>query len=411
MRGFGTTVFAFRLAALLAAAAVTACSPGRAIESFQVMRGLSAPAPEGELQQRTQRLARSFEVAGRTYAADLYLPADGAEAALVLVPGVVPAGKDDPRLVAFAGALSRARFLVLVPDIETLRDLRVGPGDITAIGDAVAYLVRLAGGPGVGLVAISYAAGPALIAAVQDRTRDRLSFLLTIGGYHDLEAVVTFFTTGHFRESPEHAWQAGEPNPHGKWIFLKSNLDRIADARDRSHLRAIADRKLRDPRADIGDLAPRLGAEGEAVLALLRNRDPDRVAALVEGLPEAIRADMRRLSPRLHDLSALGARLVLIHGRDDPVIPFTESKALHDALPGRSELYIVRSLAHVDLSPLGALDILTLWRATYRLLELRDEMPRPDPEALRLGCGACIPALRLAEGSGGPKRLEGGQGK
>ena len=375
------------------------------------MRGLSAPVLEGAPREGTRRLAHSFEVAGRTYAADLYLPADGAEAALVLVPGVVPAGKDDPRLVAFAGALSRARFLVLVPDIENLRDLRVDPDDITAIGDAVAYLVRLTGGPGMGLVAISYSAGPALIAAVQDRSRDRLRFVLAIGGYHDLEAVVTFFTTGHFRESPEHAWQDGEANPYGKWIFLKSNLDRIADARDRSHLRAIADRKLRDPRADIGDLAPRLGAEGEAVLALLRNRDPDRVAALVEGLPEAIRTDMRRLSPRLHDLSALGARLILVHGRDDPVIPFTESKALHDALPGRSELHVVRSLAHVDLSPLGVIDILTLWRATYRLLELRDEMPRPDPEALRLGCGGCVPALRLAGALRGPERQERGRGK
>jgi pimeloyl-ACP methyl ester carboxylesterase len=377
MPGVRTTAFVFEVAALLFAAAVSACSPGRAIESLQVMRGLSEP--EADRPAPARRLARGFEVAGRKYAADLYVPEDGAEAALVLVPGVVPRGKDDPRLVAFAGALSRARFLVLVPDIENLRDLKVGPGDITAIGDAVVHLAELAGGVEVGLVAISYSAGPALIAATEDGTRSSLRFLLAIGGYYDIEAVVTFFTTGGFRGAPEAAWEHMEPNPYGKWIFLKSNLHRIADPGDRSLLREMAERKLRDPQADIGDLAVRLGGEGRAVHALLSNRDPERVPALIAALPEAIRSDMRRLSPRLHDLSPLAARLILVHGRDDPVIPFTESKALRDALPDRSELHIVRSLAHVDLSPLGALDVLTLWRATYRLLQLRDDMPRPKP--------------------------------
>ena len=36
-----------------------------------------------------------------------------------------------------------------------------------------------------------------------------------------------------------------------------------------------------------------------------------------------------------------------------------------------AELYLVDSLAHVDLGPTGLIDTFTLWRAVYRLLEQR----------------------------------------
>jgi pimeloyl-ACP methyl ester carboxylesterase len=367
------------LAAVFAACLIAACSPTRAIESIAVLQGLSGASAKTAPEQGPQRLAHRFEVAGRTYAADLYVPRDGAKAALVLVPGVTPEGKDDRRLVAFAETMSRARFLVLVPDIETLRDLRVSPGDVTAIADAVEHLSRQAAVSEVGLVAISYSAGPALIAALQDRSRRRVSFLITIGGYYDIEAVAAFFTTGHFRESPAHPWQRIEPNAYGKWIFLKSNLDQIGDPHDRSLLREIAELRLRDLEAGIGHLAAQLGHEGKAVYALVVNRDPGRVSGLIAALPEGIRSHMARLSPKAFGLDRLAAKLFLVHGRDDQIIPFTESLALRAAAPERrADLYIVRSLAHVDLSPVGWIDFLKLWRAIYRVLEFRDAMPAPN---------------------------------
>jgi pimeloyl-ACP methyl ester carboxylesterase len=360
-------------------AVLGACSPRLAVESAALLSDLGA----GEVAV-SRRLAHPFEVAERGYRGDLYPPPGQAGAALVLVPGVTPAGKDDPRLVRFAQSLSRAGFLVLVPEIENLRDLKVGPGDITAIGDAVSYLAGFAKVPEVGLVAISYAAGPALIVALEAPTRERVGVLAAVGGYYDIQGVITFFTTGYFRRQDDSAWRQLQPNPYGKWIFLRSNLDRIADPRDRALLSAIAERRLDDPQAEVADLAARLGSEGETVYDLLVNGDPERVGALIAGLPDALRDDLWRLDPRSHDLGALSARLLLVHGREDRVIPFTESQRLDGALPeGQAELYLVGSLAHVDLSPLGLVDFLTLWRAAYRLLVLRDSLPRPAGAALR----------------------------
>ncbi len=276
-------------------------------------------------------------------------------------------------LVAFANTLARARFTVLVPDIANLRALQVRASDARGIADAVAYLASLDGVAAhgrLGIAAISYAVGPALIAALEPDVSERVRFVVAIGGYHDIEAVVTFFTTGYYRERPGAPWRYREPNAYGKWVFVASNAGRVRDAADRATLDAIARRKLKDLDADVSDLAADLGAEGRAVSALLANTDPERVPALIAALPAGVRAEIAALNLALKDLGRLGARLILVHGRDDDIIPFTESRALAAAVDG-ADLFVIDGFAHLDALPRG-LGQLQLWRAIYRLLEERD---------------------------------------
>jgi fermentation-respiration switch protein FrsA (DUF1100 family) len=324
------------------------------------------------------RRSIGYRVEARHYEADLYEPGLGALAggALVLVPGVSPQGRDDARLVAFANSMARARFVVLVPELSGLRRLKVGPSDIVAIADAVRQLAAITqageGGATLGLVAFSYAAGPALLAALEADVGQALGFLLLVGGYHSVEALATFVTTGHFRASPREPWQQRAANPRGKWVFLLSNVDRVEDEGDRATLREIGERKFDDPEVDVSALSERLGAEGRAIEAYLNNVEPARVPALIEDMPAGIRADMGALDPSKRDLSGLLPRLYLVHGQDDAVIPYTESEALAKAVSD-AILFKVDRLAHVDLGPGGWLDALTLWRAAYLLLGERSE--------------------------------------
>ena len=297
---------------------------------------------------------------------------------MVLVPGVARQGKDDPRLVAFANTLARARFEVLVPDLAGLRDLKVGAGDARAIADAGLYLSgRGEGRRPLGVTAISYAAGPAVAALFEPGVEARVDFALAIGGYHDLEAVITFFTTGHYREA-RGPWRRRTPNAYGKWVFVRSNAERLETPRDRVLLSAMAGRKLDDLSADVSDLAADLGPEGGAVWALLENRDPERVPGLIAALSPGVVEDFHRLDLKWRDLGRLGVRFILVHGRDDPIIPETESRSLAAALaPGRAELFILDSLDHVDPKPAGLADKIRLLRAIYTVLELRDGVGKP----------------------------------
>jgi pimeloyl-ACP methyl ester carboxylesterase len=368
-----------RLVLAVLAVLCAGCSPPRAIEAARVLADLSQP--DAGAHATVAPTAVAFPPGAGVAAGDLYWP-ERAEAALVLVPGVVPEGKDDPRLVDLAQTLVRAGFAVLVPDIVGMRAQKVSPADAQAIAAAILWLADCAapgGEPAVGVVAISYAAGPAILAALRPDAGSRVRFLVAIGGYYDLEALVTFFTTGYFRSTPEAPWQQGEPNAYGKWVFIAANAERLEDQGDRATLAAMAARKLEDLDADVADLEARLGPEGRSVTALLDNRDPERVPALIARLPEAVRADLAALDLSRRDLAQLDARLLLVHGRDDPIIPPSQSEALAAAVPDQTALYVVDSLAHVELDPAGLVDGFRLWRAVYQLLAERDGAPRPSP--------------------------------
>jgi pimeloyl-ACP methyl ester carboxylesterase len=355
---------------LVVALCLAACSPQRGFEAWSLLEDLAAAEAPSRLKESTSeplREAVAYRIDGRGYRGDLYRPAEGRGAPLVLVPGAAPEGKDDRRLVATAKSLARVRFMVLVPDIESLRRLHVSATDAGEIAAAVRHLADRSGTAGeaaVGIVAISYAAGPAMIAALTPPAGDLVRF---------------FFTTGRYRESPDIPWRYRRPNAYGKWVFLRSNAPRLDQPRDRVLLDAMATRKLRDLNADIGDLVPRLGPEGRSVYALLANRDPLKVPGLIAALPAPIRTEIAALDLKRRDLPGLGAEAILVHGRDDPIIPETESMALAEALPeGRGHLYLVDNLAHVDLAPAGLGDNLVLLSAAMRLLELRDSVLDED---------------------------------
>ena len=357
------------------------CSPARLDEAAKVLADIDAGWGPSALKAETaapNRRPVAYAIEERQRNGDLYTPTAPARAAMVLVPGVARQGKDDPRLVAFANTLARARFEVLVPDLAGLRDLKVSAGDARAIADACLYLVGLGDGRRpLGVTAISYAAGPAVAALFEPGVEAEVDFALAIGGYHDLEAVITFFTTGHYREA-RRPWRRRAPNAYGKWVFVRSNAGRLESPRDRVLLSAMAGRKLDDLSADVSDLAADLGPEGRTVWALLENRDPERVPALIAALSPGVVEDIRRLDLKRRDLARLGVRFILVHGRDDPIIPETESRSLAAALaPGRAELFILNNLDHVDPKPAGLADKIRLLRAIYTVLELRDGVEDP----------------------------------
>jgi fermentation-respiration switch protein FrsA (DUF1100 family) len=270
----------------------------------------------------------------------------------------VPLGKDDPRLTAFAATLARAGFAVLAPDLRGFRELRIRPSDAREIADAFAWLAsrpELAPGGRAGIFAFSYAVGPALLAALEDDIRERVRFVVGVGGYHDLPRAMRFFTTGWFEH--DGGWRQLTPDDTGKMVLLYSSLDYLADG----HEGALSDRmvfdrmvtlKSRDPHVNLTPLAAELSRDAYAVYALAANPDPARFPELLVRLPRAMRADIDRLDLARHDLMPFRARLILVHGRNDNLIPYPESLALAAAVPeGQASVFLIhRVLGHVDLS-------------------------------------------------------------
>ena len=362
----------------VACVCLAGCVSPRGNDAAELLADIAAGDGPSRLKQTTAEPVRStIRYYGRTAGVstgDLYQGSEQARGAVVVVPGLTPHGKDDPRLAAFARSLARARFLVLVPEIANTRALKVSAADSLIVGDAIEELARrFAGGRdrSVGLVAISFGVGPALLAAGETPAGNRLRFAIGIGGYYDIDAAIGFASTGA-HQAPDGSWIGNKPNEFGKYVLLRGNADRVRDPADRALLIAIADRRLVNAGAEVGDLTARLGPEGRAVYDLIDNRDPRLVPALIARLPEAIRQELRRLDLRGRSLPWLAGPVFLVHGEDDAMIPAGESVKLAAALGPRAELYLVERFAHVDAGTAGLGDSLRLWNAAIRVLEERD---------------------------------------
>ena len=274
---------------------------------------------------------------GKTLRADLYTPrARGPHTPLLLVHGVNATGKDDPQLVLLARNLAMAGFLVMVPDFEGMKRLRMGPSDAEDIVQSFLTVSRLRSArPGGGMMGISYGVGPMLLAASDSRLRDRVGLVVSLGGYGDLRAVLLFLLTGSY----DYGGQQGylRPDESLRWIFLYRNLDRIHTAADRETLGKIIEKRNRYEIREAGELARTLGPEGKAVHAFVANSDPKKFVMLYENLPLALREYMVELSP-VRVLKQIKAKFIIIHGMEDYSIPYTESLRLADAVGDRQRV-------------------------------------------------------------------------
>ncbi len=347
---------------------LSGCSLQRHYDALLVLSDVAAGGGASLLKERTPEPARTpvtYTIAGRSHTADLYLPGNGKpEAGIVLVPGAVPEGKDNAPLVAFAMTLARARFAVLAPELSAQRELKVRPAHAREVADAFRHLVEredLAPRGRAGIAAFSYGVGPALLAALEDDVRARVRFVLGVGGYHDMRASIRFFTTGYFEDGGAPLYL--KPDDYAKLVFAMSVLDHLGSRDDRVTLRAMVSARLADPGADLSALAKKLGPEGLAVYRLLTNTDPQETARLLAALPQPIVATIDALTLDNKELHRLAARLLLVHGRNDRLIPYPESLALSNAVaPGQARVFILnRILGHVDLT-LSHFFSLQLWR-------------------------------------------------
>lgn len=266
-------------------------------------------------------------------AADRYVRPALVSRPLVLVHGFAPQGKDDPRAVQAGMLLARAGFDVAIPTVTGLTTGRLGSGDVEPVVAAV--LAQAGGNARVGVIAVSIGAGPALLAAADPRVRERVTVVLSLGGYASAAELLRFLLTGEYA--------------------YRETRGRVA--RDEAVVRRFVEANA--------DLVERLaGAPGTT--------DPRRLAAILGSPPPALGRHLDALSP-LSVASSIEARLILVHGRADPAVPFTESLRLADARPSRTTVILLAGVDHVDAPGLAARprlgrDLLALWGALYSLL-------------------------------------------
>ncbi|MBI3128018.1 MAG: hypothetical protein HYZ11_10480 [Candidatus Tectomicrobia bacterium] len=287
---------------------------------------------------------------------DFYIPGGSDEpprGCILLAHGMTDAGRRDARLAAFARSLARLGFAVAAPDLPGMRRFRPDVRDVARLASTFAWLDgrRPPSVPRCGLFGLSFSAGPAFLAAARPEVAGRVGYMIAVGAYYDLREVLLHLTTSGRGHEP--AFPGGPPLWTGKWLFLRYNADLLGLDGHEAEVEAIVRRKLADEKADIASLVSRLPEEGRGVLALMENTDAALFDAIYRSQPPAMRQRLEAWS--LEGVVRRGGYpLFLIHGRGDPLVPF--SAGVHLAreareVPGRKvRLLIVEALGHVDAS-------------------------------------------------------------
>ncbi len=262
--------------AMLAGVAAWLAASGRAARGLlacQILDDLRRPGPESWLARATPAPNTSpitLETTRGPITADLYRPSrGGGRVPVVLVPGLVEAGKDDPRVAPFARLLARAGFTVVVPDLRSFRTLHVHPDHVHELSAALSAVVArpdLAPSGRAGLFGISYSGGIAALVAADPALASRVQFVAIVSGYADLDTALRFLAAG--RTVFRGRMQVVKPDPYGQLVFLRTMGEFLDEPGDRATLEAMARRRMEAPAAPLADLALKLEPQGRLVYDL-----------------------------------------------------------------------------------------------------------------------------------------------
>jgi pimeloyl-ACP methyl ester carboxylesterase len=306
--------------------------------------------------------------------ARLYSPNPAPNApGLVLIPGIHYLGMEEPRLVAFARTISACGLRVLTPELPDSRDYRIQPSDVQAIGDSVQWMQNTSGHP-VGLMALSFSGGLALMAAAKPPFSNEISFVFSVGAHDDLLRVATFYAT-EADPLPDGDVERAKPNNYGPWVLEYEHLEDFVPASDIAAIRPVLRARLYEDWTLEKQLLASLTATQKAEYEKLLDPKQEDAALFASNKKHA--AEMAAVSPAGH-LAGLHVPVYLLHGRGDTLIPFAEAEWLAEDLPHGTlkELLISPLIAHVSTNTTNP-SIWDEWRLLHLLARVMEHASHP----------------------------------
>lgn len=274
----------------------------------------------------------------------------------VVLHGITRPGRNHPSILRFSRSLASTGAAVLIPEVPEWTRLELAPE--AAVPTIKAAILALDGrsetAPGrTGLIGFSFGAPQALIAAADPILRGHLAAVVGFGGYADIERAFRFQFTGR------HEWNGQEyepirPDPYGRWVVGANYLTRLPGfegagdvARALRMLASAAGEKqiaswdpVHEPKKQA--VREQVAPERRHVFDLFappadEEPDPEESEVFIRALAREARKNIPLLNPLPH-LDRIEVPVRLLHGRNDHLIPFSESLRLHEGFPAGADV-------------------------------------------------------------------------
>jgi len=234
---------------------------------------------------------------------------------VVVIHGLTPDGKDDPRLQDFARALAWSGLDVYVPHVPALAEFRLDPRVVVQMKGLFQEVEGRC--PAWALIGISVGAGPALRALWSEPRWPRLRAVATVGAYADACHLMAVGLIGERL----YGWDVAS---------VRSALRQALTDWGRTH----------------GWSDETTHRQTERLLAA---RSVEEVSAWCRQAPPDLQAVLRELSPIAHVARPWNVPTWILHSPADPAIPIEESRRLARALASPTVRFVeVPALTHVE---------------------------------------------------------------
>jgi dienelactone hydrolase len=325
----------------------------------------------GRIEELADATARSVTVLPRhlvptrqgDVAAQWYRPSGRVRRAALLVPGIHSMGIMEPRLTALATDLAGSGVAVMALALPDLMGYQITARSADVIEDAVGWMAaqpEFAPDGRVGLVGISFAGGLSIVAAGRPSIRDKVAYVLSLGGHGDLGRVLKYLATGEAVQAP--GLVTHPPHDYGVAVITYATADLLVPHEQvmalregirtfllASQLTLIDMDQANATFQRARDIATTLPEPSATFLTNVNDRNVKALGPLLEphiGL-EADPAASPERAP-----APPAAPVFLLHGNDDIVIPAAESVVLAAHLRQQGvdvRLLLSRIITHAEL--------------------------------------------------------------
>ena len=275
--------------------------------------------------------------------ADLYIPAGGGEhSAVLFFLGVNPAGKDDERVVNVGNAVARTGIVVMIPWSERMAQRRVTEQEADDLVRGFEHLrsLGMVDEDEVGMAGFCVGASLMMVAAQDERIRDDVKVVNSFAGYYEAEDLIASVVAARrFYGEDSAPW---EPDILSVQVVRTHLLESVDDPAERATLADVIENGAAAP----SDLSP----DARLVYDILNAPDLDTARRLIDLLPPDSLETLRRISPSAN-IDSLKAKALVMHDRQDRLVPSEESRRLVDALRSRGDVHYTEFSFFEHLDP------------------------------------------------------------
>jgi hypothetical protein len=240
----------------------------------------------------------------------------------ILVISGVGDNRKEPQLVNLLESLAHTGVVVMNLTTPTLSNYTLSVNDADSAVQAFKVLASLPdmNGKSIGIISISAGVALASLAAADSRIRAQVSYVVAFGGYFNVKSLLR--TIGQRQQDIDGKMVNWQPIPIPIEVLANTLGQELAPDERSILINALTPGGT----ALTAEEIVHLSTPAQAAYRILSGTAPHDVDANIAKLPPAIQTQLDQLSPS-SVVGQIRAPIFLLHDRDDPSLPVTETRA------------------------------------------------------------------------------------